>query len=79
MSLVYYGLAMNPTILGGNLYVNFIFGGLMEILASTLVFFVVDRIGRKPLLAGGFVVASLCSLSNFFVNKESTLFAWDHP
>jgi hypothetical protein len=39
----------------------------MEIPALILVFLLIDRVGRKPLLAGGFFVASLCLLSKAFL------------
>lgn len=54
--MVYYGVSMNTNFLGGDLYFTFIFGALMEIPAVLTVFFLVDKIGRKGLLAGGFTV-----------------------
>lgn len=35
--MVYYGLSMKSDILGGDLYVNFIIGGLIEMPALLLV------------------------------------------
>jgi len=43
----------------------------MEIPALFIVYMVIDRIGRKPLLAGGYFIASLCMLSNLLVSKEA--------
>lgn len=68
--MVYYGVSMNTNFLGGNLYTTFVFGALMEVPAVLVVFFVVDRIGRKPLLAGGYLVAALCMLSNLAFTEE---------
>uniref|UniRef100_A0A915EQD0 Major facilitator superfamily (MFS) profile domain-containing protein n=1 Tax=Ditylenchus dipsaci TaxID=166011 RepID=A0A915EQD0_9BILA len=70
VSMVYYGLSMNPNVLGGNLYVNFIFGGLMEIPAVLIVFLLVDKVGRKPLLAGGYLIASACALSSLVLSAD---------
>ncbi|KAI1725160.1 sugar transporter domain-containing protein [Ditylenchus destructor] len=74
VSMVYYGLSMNPNVLGGNLYLNFIFGGLMEIPAVLIVYLLVDRVGRKPLLAGGYLIASACALSNLVMGDEAHWF-----
>lgn len=55
---------MNTSFLGGDIYVTFILGALMEVPAVLAVFFLVDLVGRKALLAGGFTIASLCLLSS---------------
>jgi hypothetical protein len=68
--MVYYGISMSPNSLGGDLYQNFIYGALMEIPAVILVFLLIDLIGRKALLAGGFTIASVCLLTNLAV-KDS--------
>ncbi|KAI6229142.1 Organic cation transporter protein [Aphelenchoides fujianensis] len=68
VSMVYYGVSMNTNFLGGDLYKTFIFGALMEVPAVLTVFFLVDRIGRKALLAGGFTIASLCMISNLIIH-----------
>lgn len=68
--MVYYGLSMNPNFLGGNLYVNFVFGALMEIPAVTIVYLLINRVGRKPLLAGGFIISSLCALSSLLIENS---------
>uniref|UniRef100_A0A914X8G0 Major facilitator superfamily (MFS) profile domain-containing protein n=1 Tax=Plectus sambesii TaxID=2011161 RepID=A0A914X8G0_9BILA len=75
VSMVYYGVSMNPTFLGGNvdMYVTFIFGAAMEIPALFIVYLLIDRIGRKPLLAGGFLLASICLLSNVVLPKDIML------
>lgn len=70
VSMVYYGVSMNTNFLGGNLYTTFVFGALMEVPAVLVVYFVVDRIGRKPLLAGGYIVAAICMLSNLAFTEE---------
>ncbi|KAI6224937.1 Organic cation transporter protein [Aphelenchoides besseyi] len=70
VSMVYYGVSMNTSFLGGDLYQTFIFGALMEVPAVLTVFFLIDRIGRKALLSGGFTIASLCMLSNLFIGDN---------
>lgn len=71
--MVYYGMSMNPTFFGGDMYVLFIFGGLVEIPAGLLVFFLIDKIGRKPVLVGGFFISSLCVLSSLLTGRESSI------
>jgi hypothetical protein len=71
--MVYYGVSMNTTFLGGDMYMTFIFGALMEIPAVLSVFFLIDLIGRKALLAGGFTIASLCLLSNLFFGDNGEI------
>ncbi|TMS37400.1 hypothetical protein L596_004337 [Steinernema carpocapsae] len=71
VSMIYYGVSMNTNFLGGNLYSTFIFGAVMEIPALFLVFLLIDRIGRKPLLAGGYLIAALCMLSNLVITDDS--------
>jgi hypothetical protein len=46
----------------------------MENPALILVFLLIDRVGRKPLLAGGFFVASLCLLSNTLLPRGFSTF-----
>ncbi|CAD5226168.1 unnamed protein product [Bursaphelenchus xylophilus] len=70
VSMVYYGVSMNTNFLGGNLYTTFIFGALIEIPSVITVFFLIDRIGRRPLLSGGFTIASICMISNLLVGAN---------
>ncbi|KAI6175339.1 Transporter, major facilitator family protein [Aphelenchoides bicaudatus] len=70
VSMVYYGVSMNTTFLGGDPYYTFVLGALMEIPAVLAVFFLVDVIGRKALLAGGFTIASLALISSLFIDGE---------
>lgn len=93
-SMLYYGISMNSNFLGGDLYWTFIFGGLSEIPASILTYFLLDKIGRKAVLVGGFFIASLTMISSLIVDKDCKLLyfqndysfiyfspcgCWDHP
>lgn len=62
--MMYYGISMNSNVLGGNLYLTFILGALMEIPANIVVFFVIDRIGRKLLIFCGLIAYALALLTN---------------
>uniref|UniRef100_A0A1I7YS92 MFS domain-containing protein n=1 Tax=Steinernema glaseri TaxID=37863 RepID=A0A1I7YS92_9BILA len=71
VSMIYYGVSMNTSFLGGNLYTTFIFGAIMEIPALFLVYLLIDRIGRKPLLAAGYLTSALCMLSNLVITEDA--------
>lgn len=49
-SHVYYGLSLNVKNLGGNMYVNFILAGLVEIPSYVLTVFLLDCLGRRKSL-----------------------------
>uniref|UniRef100_A0A915PIM3 Major facilitator superfamily (MFS) profile domain-containing protein n=1 Tax=Setaria digitata TaxID=48799 RepID=A0A915PIM3_9BILA len=70
VSMIYYGVSMKTDFLGGDFYGTFIAGGMAEIPALLLLFVLIDRIGRKPLFAGGYFVAALCMLSNLLLPPE---------
>src|SRR5690349_7010686 len=52
------------------MYITFIFGGLVEIPALLLMFCIVDRIGRKPIICGGYIIAAICMLSNLWMGEN---------
>lgn len=49
-SYVYYGFFFNVKNLGGNMYINFIFVGLVEIFFYVLIVFFLNWLGRRKLL-----------------------------
>uniref|UniRef100_A0A183BV92 histone acetyltransferase n=1 Tax=Globodera pallida TaxID=36090 RepID=A0A183BV92_GLOPA len=70
VSMLYYGMSMKTDFLGGDMYMTFIFGGLVEIPALFLMYLLVDRIGRKPIISGGFAIAALCMISNLLLGEK---------
>ena len=50
--MVYYGLSYNVVSLPGDLYVNNVINGAVELFAYVLVLAFVDTIGRKVMLGG---------------------------
>ncbi|XP_033741880.1 organic cation transporter protein-like [Pecten maximus] len=63
VSMSYYGLSLNAGNLGGNLYLNMMLSGLVEIPAYTMALLLVDRVGRKriyslSMIFGGCACAS---------------------
>lgn len=41
--MVYYGMALKPNVLGGDMYLNFIFAAAVEIPALVVVYLTIDR------------------------------------
>ena len=46
-SIVYYGLSLNSSNLGGNDFVNFVMSGAVEIPAYFIVILILNKVGRK--------------------------------
>ncbi|CEF60921.1 Solute carrier family 22 member 13 [Strongyloides ratti] len=72
VSMIFYGVSMKPDFLGGDPYMTFIIGGFMEIPALLLMFFTVNKIGRKPLLAGGYLVSAGCMVISQILSHYQT-------
>ena len=64
----YYGLSLNSGSLGGNLYVNFMLGGLVEFPGYT-VCFLCFKLGRKALHVFGMMVGGLACLGTVMVDQ----------
>ncbi|XP_048840944.1 solute carrier family 22 member 6-A isoform X1 [Brienomyrus brachyistius] len=65
-SLVYYGLSLNITAFGMNIYLTQFIFGLVEIPARTIILFTINR-SRKICLICFFVTGGLACLSTIFV------------
>ncbi|CAI4231727.1 unnamed protein product [Auanema sp. JU1783] len=74
-TMMYYGLTMKSDIGGGNLYVNFALSGLMEIPSMILVYCLIDKVGRKPLVSMGLLTAGLCLIVNWIVGDSIPTYA----
>ncbi|XP_026319114.1 organic cation transporter protein-like [Hyposmocoma kahamanoa] len=69
-TFVYYGLNINATGLSGNMYLNFIYTCLIEIPGFYTAVLVLDRIGRKPTLASGFIFSASCNIAFVFIPDD---------
>jgi len=58
-TLVYYGVSLNAGSLAGDLFLNNTLNGVMEMASYVAAAFLLDRIGRRYTLSGGFFVASV--------------------
>uniref|UniRef100_A0A7I4Z5U1 MFS domain-containing protein n=1 Tax=Haemonchus contortus TaxID=6289 RepID=A0A7I4Z5U1_HAECO len=69
-TMMYYGLTMKSDLGGGSLYMNFAVSALMEIPALLLVYFLIDRIGRRQLVTLGLLTAGICLICNCFIGDD---------
>ncbi|XP_038674831.1 solute carrier family 22 member 2-like [Scyliorhinus canicula] len=73
-ALVYQGLVMRLGTLGGNIYLDVLISGAVEIPASVLNLFVIERIGRRlPFAAGGLLSGGSCLVAVFIPENISWL------
>ncbi|XP_059368242.1 solute carrier family 22 member 2-like isoform X1 [Carassius carassius] len=65
-AVVYQGLIMRLGILGGNVYVDFLISGIVELPAAFLILFTIERIGRRlPFATANFVAGAACLITAF--------------
>jgi MFS family permease len=74
-SMCYYGLALNQVNLGGNIYVSFALGGLVETVGYLFAYLTIDHMGRKTILIFCQVLAGIsCIVGGIYTdNNESQL------
>jgi len=76
-SHVYYGLSLNVKNLGGNMYVNFILAGLVEIPSYILTVFLLNWSGRRKSLFYFMIgAAGSCYVCMKLQQQEHTNLAW---
>ena len=63
----YYGLSLNSGSLGGDIFINFMLGGLVKFPAYT-VCFLCYLVGRKPLHIVGMMIGGFACLGTVFVD-----------
>ncbi|KAJ2951334.1 hypothetical protein O0L34_g5735 [Tuta absoluta] len=69
-TFVYYGLSINSTGLSGNMYLNYIYVCAIEIPGFFTAVQLLDRIGRKATLSGGFFLSAACNIAFAFIDKD---------
>nr|KAG5691467.1 hypothetical protein BaRGS_017310 [Batillaria attramentaria] len=73
--VVYYGLTLNITNLSGDIFINFTLNVILEIVSYGIPYFLVDRIGRRPVYCASMILAgAACVISVFPVIFEAP--AW---
>ncbi|XP_045769176.1 organic cation transporter protein-like [Maniola jurtina] len=66
-TLVYYGMSINAVNLSGNRYLNYVYVALVEIPGYWTAILLLDRIGRKPVLIGGYWLCAGCQFAFAFI------------
>ncbi|XP_063622402.1 organic cation transporter protein-like [Cydia splendana] len=69
-TFVYYGLSINSTGLSGNMYVNYMLVAAVEIPALYTAMLLLDRVGRKAILATGFLLSAACNIAFAFIDNN---------
>ncbi|PIO64433.1 hypothetical protein TELCIR_13938 [Teladorsagia circumcincta] len=72
--MMYYGLTMKSDLGGGSLHINFAVSALMEIPALLLVYFLIDRIGRRQLVVFGLLTAGICLIFNCIIGDDVSFY-----
>ena len=75
VALVYYGIGMSTTQLGGNIFINFVLAAIGEILGYVINLFLANNWGRKPTVVFGYYQYFL----QFFVKTKGMLFYENWP
>lgn len=61
---------MRLGILGGNVYVDFLISGIVELPAAFLILITIERIGRRlPFATANFVAGAACLITAFIPNS----------
>jgi hypothetical protein len=71
-------LAFNTGALAGNPYVNFVISGVVELPGYFLVLFLVNVVGRKPMLCTALLTAALALLLTIAVPTGKQYFEFDY-
>ena len=58
VGLIFYGPSVNLEALSGSMYWNQLWLGLCQLPAVAVSALLVDRVGRKPLIVGGFALTA---------------------
>ncbi|TMW53321.1 hypothetical protein DOY81_001621 [Sarcophaga bullata] len=67
---VYYGLSWNTNNLGGNVFLNFLVSGAVEIPAYSFLLLTLNRWGRRTILCGCMIAAGVALLLTIVVSED---------
>lgn len=72
-AIVYYGLSLNSVNLGENVYLSTFLNAFIEFPAYIILAFVIEKIGRRPLIMGGLFLSGFCCLCGVFFLDSSNV------
>ncbi|XP_034044054.1 solute carrier family 22 member 7-like [Thalassophryne amazonica] len=70
----YYGISLNISGFGVNIYLTQFLHGTFDIPAKILVLVALNKLGRRPSQAGTLVLTGLCIFCNIFIPQEMQVF-----
>ncbi|XP_029949203.1 solute carrier family 22 member 7-like [Salarias fasciatus] len=70
----YYGISLNVSGFGVNIYLTQFIFGIIEIPAKAIVYFSVDKIGRRLVQAGMVLLTGLCLCCSMFIPRDNGSF-----
>ncbi|KJH51908.1 transporter, major facilitator family protein [Dictyocaulus viviparus] len=73
-TMMYYGLTMKSDLGGGELHLNFAISALMEIPALFVVYFFIDRIGRRQIVTCSLLTAGICLIFNWIIGDDVLIY-----
>lgn len=73
-TFVYYGLSINAVNMSGNRYLNYVFVSAVEIPGYWTAVYLLDKIGRKPVLAGAYWVCTACQIAYIFLPSGKLIY-----
>ncbi|XP_063826941.1 solute carrier family 22 member 1-like isoform X1 [Ostrinia nubilalis] len=69
-TLIYQGLTINAVGISGNKYLNYMAVASSQIPGFWIANFLLDRLGRKPVLAGAYWICAACQIGYMFIPKN---------
>ena len=72
----YYGISLNITGFGLNLYLTYFIYAAIEVPAKILVYISLKKIGRRPNQVGTLLLTGICIIINIVVPKGDILPKW---
>ncbi|XP_035515646.1 uncharacterized protein LOC118326710 [Morone saxatilis] len=74
VACTYYGISLNVTGFGVNIYLTQFIYGVTEIPAKAFIYFTLDKIGRRLNQVGALVLTGLCIFCNMFIPQDKGSF-----
>ena len=72
-TICYYGLTMTASSLSDDVFLNYTLLILVEVPANVLAYYLMDKVGRKPILAGCQILSGLACIIAGFLSSVTWL------
>ena len=78
-SCVYYGLSLNVSKIGGDVYINALVMGVAGVVAAGIAIYLLKLIGRRTLIASNFLLAGIFCIIISILPEGEQVFGWKFP